>query len=784
MSGMLSAAPLRTRSALAVALMASTMIAGAGVARAQEASQLSEVVVTAEKREENLQRVPISVQALSTKKLEQLQVANFDDYAKFLPSVSYRTFGPGFASVYMRGVASGENANHSGPLPSVGTYLDESPITTIGGALDIRIYDIARVEALAGPQGTLYGASSQSGTLRIITNKPDTTGFSAAYDLQANQVDHGGTGYSAQGYVNQPLSDKAAIRLVGWAEHDAGYIDNIPGTMTYPTSGITISNAAIAKNNYNDVDIYGGRAALKIDLDDNWTITPTFIAQDEKSNGIFAFDPGKGDLKVSHFYPEYAHDRWLQAAMTIEGQVSNLDVTYAGSYMRRRETVAQDYTDYSFFYDTLFGYGSYWTDDAGNPINPSQYIKGDDLFTKQSHEIRVSTPKDNRVRAVAGAFYQRQTHFIQQDYLINGLATALSVPGWPNTIWLTEQQRVDRDYAVFGEASWDITSKLTLTGGLRFFKSDNSLVGFFGYGAGYSGSTGEAACFAPTMVGTAPCTNLDKRVKENGHTYKVNLTYQIDDDRMVYATTSTGFRPGGINRKGTLPPYLSDYLTSYEAGWKTSWLDKRVRWNGDVFWEDWKDFQFSFLGANGLTEIKNAGQARIKGVETDLNWIPVDGLTLSGAAAYTDAKLSVNYCGTTDPSGNPITTCASPQAPKGTALPITPKFKANATARYEFPLADAIGHVQGALVYQSGSWADLRTAERAILGRQQSYTTVDFTAGVDKGNWSIDLSLLNAFDERADLYRYAECAASVCGGRVYLTPNKPRTLGVRFGQKF
>ena len=175
---------------------------------------LQEVVVTAEKRAENLQDVPVSIPALDTEKLEQLNVQNFDDYVKFLPSVAYQTGGPGFAKIYMRGVASGDNGNHSGPLPSVGVYLDEQPVTTIQGPLDIHIYDIERVEALAGPQGTLYGASSEAGTVRIITNKPDPTGFKAGYDLQGNTV-RGQGGYTAEGFVNMPLS--ARTRRCAWS---------------------------------------------------------------------------------------------------------------------------------------------------------------------------------------------------------------------------------------------------------------------------------------------------------------------------------------------------------------------------------------------------------------------------------------------------------------------------------------------------------------------------------------------------------------------------------------
>ncbi|MET0658735.1 MAG: TonB-dependent receptor plug domain-containing protein, partial [Steroidobacteraceae bacterium] len=214
------------------------MLAASPVTLSQESSGvvLENVIVTAQKREENLQDVPVSITALGTEKLEDLHIADFDDYAKFMPSLSYQGFGPGFARVFFRGVSSGDNGNHSGSQPTVGQYLDEQPITTIQGALDVHIYDVARVEALAGPQGTLYGASSQAGTIRIITNKPDTEKFSAGYDIEGNVLD-GETGYVVEGFANVPLGDKAAIRLVGWSKHDAGYISNVEADREYPTAG-------------------------------------------------------------------------------------------------------------------------------------------------------------------------------------------------------------------------------------------------------------------------------------------------------------------------------------------------------------------------------------------------------------------------------------------------------------------------------------------------------------------------------------------------------------------
>ncbi|MFZ5670731.1 MAG: TonB-dependent receptor [Pseudomonadota bacterium] len=780
----------RSACLLSSALLASTMLTGVTAARAQDTATVEEIIVTAQKRAEDLQDVPVSVQAFGTERLEELQVEDFDDYVKFLPSVAVQQTAPGFNNVYMRGVASGGDGNHSGPLPSVGIYLDEQPITTITGSLDVHVYDMARVEALAGPQGTLYGASSQAGTIRLITNKPEFGVFEGAFDVEVNSVTEGDVGYGVEGFVNLPLNESAALRVVAWYQYDAGYIDNVLVPRTYPTwdaatgGNGTIVNTRFAEDDYNDVTKAGLRAALKIDLNDEWTLTPAIMGQTQESNGNFSFDPDIGDLKIARYRPESAQDDWYQAALTLEGRIGSLDFIYAGAYMKRDVDTEADYSDYSFFYDTLFGYGVYWTDDLGNPIDPTQYIQGKDRYTKASHEIRVSSPGDLPLRFVGGFFYQHQEHGIEQRYIIDGLASSLSVTGWPDTIWLTEQLRTDIDYALFGELAYDITDRLTVTGGARLFRAENSLKGFFGFSSGYSGSTGEAACFGPPVVSKAPCTNLDKITDEAGLTHRLNLTYDIDDDRMVYVTWSTGFRPGGINRRGTLPPYSSDFLTNYEFGWKTTWLGNTVRWNGAAYYERWEDFQFALLGANGLTEIKNAAQARVIGLETDVAWRVNEALTITGGAAWTDAELTENYCGFVNAQGNPVINCPAPQAPEGTQLPVTPKFKANLTARYEWTVGEYDAHVQGSVVTQTSNWTDLRLVERAIIGEQEGWTAFDFTFGVDRDDWSAEFFAKNLTDERASLYRYAQCAESVCGASTYVVPNQPRTIGIRLGRRF
>ncbi|WP_422059735.1 TonB-dependent receptor [Sphingopyxis sp.] len=813
-----------SRRALLLASLSSTILSS-GAALAQEAADKNddEIVVTAQKREENLQDVPISIQALGTRKLDQLNVANFQDFSKLLPSVSFQSSQPGVTTVYMRGVASGGDGNHSGSLPSVGVYLDEQPVTTIGGTLDIHVYDIARIESLAGPQGTLYGASSQAGTIRIITNKPSTAGFEGRVDGELNSIKHGGMGGRLEGMINAPISDMAAVRFVGWYQKDAGYIDNVPGTRTFlPTpGGITVDNDDFVENNFNDAEVYGGRAALKVDLDDNWTITPTVLYQKQTSNGTFAMDPKVGDLQVQRFYPDHRSDKFIQAALTIEGKIGNFDLTYAGAYLDRKTYQISDYTDYAEAYDALYSsYGGlagyfYLEDNAGNDIDPRQFIIGTDHFRKLSQELRISSPQDSRFRVVGGLFFQRQSNEIHQDYRVPGLSGALSVNGLPGTLWLTEQKRIDKDYAAFGEASFDITPTITVTGGGRYYKYDNSLIGFFGFGRNPAGApfngagssrTGVAGCYTttgailrdnpggtllPAAVPGGPCTNLadfvggglvPKRTKDSGFTHRLNLTWKPSDDILTYATWSRGFRPGGINRRATIAPYDADFLTNYELGIKTTLADGMVRLNAAIYQQEWKRFQFSFLGANSFTEIHNGPNARIRGIEADVNIRPTDGLTITAAASYTDAKTKNNLCAIDDPTYTCTGAGNSVAAAKGTRLPVTPKFNGNATVRYAFPIGPGEFHLQSVIAHRSSASADIRTVTATQLGMIKGSTTVDFALGFDWSRYSFEIFLQNAFDERGQLSRFSNCGQ--CNDRVQILVSQPQTIGARLGAKF
>jgi iron complex outermembrane recepter protein len=873
---------------------------------------LQEVVVTAEKRTETLQSVPVSIEALSNEKLAQLNISDIDDYVEYLSGVTtvkglgQGGTGIGTTHVYMRGVVSGQDGNHSASQPTVGTYLDEQPVTTIDGTVDIHMYDIARIEVLAGPQGTLYGASSEAGTIRIITNKPDTSHFYGGVDVSGNSVDHGGQGWTAEGFANIPVTPWMAVRLVGWDEHDAGYIHNVAGTDAnagifdgvrgYPVGtgcpcnpaspgfgpipGTENSNVDSQNPQYNTASTIGGRATVAINIGDNWTVTPAFMGQQISSNGFFGYDPAMGDLDVARFgYPDSYKDSWTQTALTVEGKVSDFDITAAGGWFVRNEHTLSDYSDYSYFYDKYFASGCFWVNNTGynflkaNPgaqfncegapssstkypdsyyTAPQEYVITNGHYNKWFTELRATTPQQYPVKGLLGLFAQRQVHEIWEQYTIpgaggnpltynpQGLAQGLTIPTVDaNTIWLTDEERVDRDSAAFGQVTWDIGSHWQVIGGIRFYEYKNSLQGFYGYSANYQDLTG----FYPGMnicipgqlepFHGAPCTDLNETVSGNGRTYRGTLTYKFNPDALMYFTYSTGFRPGGVNRVFSpqidqiFPPYKADTLTNWEVGWKTEWLNHRLVWNGALFLENWDNFQFLFLGPNSVTVVQNAASAQIKGVETNLQWAATNQFLLTGSATYLHAVTTANYCGPGDPpyvasgyvfgvgpfqnnyipgttslttdcpnqnlgyrqtassgfSATSINVGSGPEAPEGTQLPVAPKFKANLVARYTFPLANWDGHFQAAYVYQSSSEPLLRIVDQVDIGKLPSYGLLNLATGAVKNGFSTELTLQNVTDKRANLTRFVECATTTCT-QPYVVPTQPFTVGLHVGYRF
>ncbi len=747
---------------------------------------LEEIIVTATKRAENLQDIPISVTALSSDRIEELGIVDFDSYAQMLPNLSYKSVGPGTATLIMRGASDGGDGNPSGSQPSVGLYLDEAPVTTIASNLDIHIYDVARIEALGGPQGTLFGASSQSGNLRIITNKPNSDEFSGGIDLTGAGVTDGEPNYSVEGFVNAPIGDNAAIRLVGWYLDEGGYIDNVPGSRTYLLEGgygyntnnfgrsDTIDNASLVQEDFNELTKIGARAALRVDLNENWTADVSVIYQDMETDGTWDHDSsGVGERNIQRYFADFYDDQFVQGNITLEGEIGNNLLVYSGTFMDRD---TQYQTDYSEYGDYAYGAGAYWvpyyvcdysatgpdiaTQSATDCTSLSEFYQEDNQFERNTHELRLQSIGDSAFQYTVGAYYTKITHDYNLEWIQPGISPNRAIPGAaPNTFFRTKQSRSDEQTALFAEATYDLTDAVSVTGGVRFFQNDSELAGIVGWG--------------PSLFGVND-TSVNAVYDDDDFIYKANLTWRIVDDIMVYATVSEGYRPGGLNRDpglvgtvGTIE-FTPDVLTNYEVGWKMMLADGRARFNGAFYFSDWEDVQYTiyaFSLSACCGNVYNLADATIRGFEADITALVSDQLTLSAALAYNDGETDGDF----------VLANGTLPVPDGTELPNVPEWKGNVSARYEFNLSDFDAYWQAAWMYTDGSFNEIRPSARSP---QDSYSLLNLRAGIRKGDWGIDAFVNNATDEVADIY---------VAPRPYepsITTNRPRSYGLKYWKRF
>jgi outer membrane receptor protein involved in Fe transport len=788
------------------------MVVAPAHAQDESGAYIDEIVVSAQKRDQSLQDVAVSIQVLGNQQLEDLNVRGFEDFVDFLPTVSYTSAGPGYAQIYMRGIASGGDGNHSASMPSVGYYLDEQPVTTINQILDVHMYDIARVETLSGPQGTLYGQGSQSGTIRIITNKPVMGEQQFGYDVEGNTVTDGDFGYNLNGFANFPIGDRAAIRLVGWHKEVAGYIDMVPTTMRFPgPQEKTADNFDFAREDINTVTTSGLRALLKVDLNDNWSVSPGIMYQDSSVEGEWAHNPELfGDLETGKLWDSIADDEWYQASLTLEGTVGNLDVVYAGAYLDRENVSEYDYSDYTEYWARYSEYfsGATWCvyyNAAGECALGTQYVGGFEQYARTSHELRIQSSPDNRFRWIAGAFSQMQEHNFDLQWIVPDLdpdATVVLPPTGDRkyggtTVWQTYQVREDNDLAFFGEFSFDFTDRLTATAGVRYFEYENSLYGFNGFGRHCTGQyiDGDFVEIPADEGGEMqyPCFDtrvLDDVAKGDDVAGKVNVEYSLNEDSMIYATWSEGFRAGGVNRARVpgIPKYDPDFVTNYEIGWKSLLADGRVRFNGAVYVIDWDNFQFGFLDftISNLTIVQNVGNSRTTGVEWDLTYAANDNNTLTFSGSYNKAELETDYWRLDEERLDGL----PPNAPAGTPMPYVPELQLTGIWRSNFEVAAMPAFFQAAASYTGARWNDLDTLNVPARQEMDAYTLLHLSAGIENESWSLGFFINNATDERAEIDIFDPGYGTAIPGYVppghawTTTTNRPRSYGVRFSQRF
>ena len=441
-------------------------------ATAQAQSAIEEVVVTATKREESLQDVPIAVTALTGQALEELGITNFSDYVMQLPGVTAGGSGPGQNTIYIRGVASTTpnltTAGVAGLAPNVAFYLDEQPLAQPGRNLDVYAADLQRIEVLSGPQGTLFGGSSQAGNVRLITNKPDTSSMYGNVKAGYGSISDGGTSTNIEAMINLPVSDTFALRGVFYTDDKGGWIDNVAGTVdasesgrfrpegTIRANGVPVSadragfqagadlsgvtfipsdNSALVEKDFNETNYTGGRISASWDITDNWDLLVTHTTQDLDVDGVFFADPNLGDLEVQRFSPDKVEDTFDNTAWTLTGLIGNLEVVYTGAFTDRDTDQIVDYTDYLFVgqylpYYICDGAVTYpAADPTGTCQPPNLFVDSKTGVEVMTHEIRFSTDAAKSFRVTAGAFFQDLELTELNDFTYPGSVDAISFDG-------------------------------------------------------------------------------------------------------------------------------------------------------------------------------------------------------------------------------------------------------------------------------------------------------------------------------------------------------------------
>ena len=627
----------------------------AGSTAPKRVAATENVIVTAQRRTQNLQDVPISIQVLSGAALKRLNIENFDDLLQQLPNVTAAGIGPGQENIYVRGLSLGTGGSQEsgiiGSFPNVAVYLDDQSAQIPGRNLDLYAVDLQQVEVLEGPQGTLFGSGAQAGVLRYITNKPDLSRFGGNVDLGGALTSHGDPSGNIDATVNIPVvKDKIAVRLTAYDDDRGGYINNVPGTFVRQSTDIgihyagytnnipgppnatnSVNNFKTAKNAINPVRYEGFRGEALVKFDDDWNVLLTESVQNLDTHGVFYEEPYTSgsnptklpDLSVQLFNPSYNQDQFENTALTINGRVGFLKLVYDGAYLIRHTTQQQDYTNYA-----RGVYGDYYQCQGPNAAKgtpakcytPSATWNGHEQDSHLSQEIRVSTPDELRLRAIGGFYYEdfevkEQTNF---DYLTDftgnftpigplNVAPGVSDPNVrsPNTGFFTDANRGYTQYAIFGSADFDIIRKgadgdVRDTRWFDFYDFEKGYVaGSFGCSDGgpYGGYTGPAPC---NIGNDHNLTKANLQTRTYGFRNRANLTYKITPDIMVYYTYSEGYRPPGFNRQAPKDRlngevgdigYASDSLINNEVGYKASFFDHRLILDGAFYQEVWSNTQ-------------------------------------------------------------------------------------------------------------------------------------------------------------------------------------------------
>ncbi len=731
------------------------MAVAAAPARAQDAAPDSEadageatgneIVVTARKRTETLQDIPSSIAALGAEQLGKLGADSLEEFAGQTPGLSL-TGNRANSQIVLRGVTTGPvNQDQAEIKETVGLYLDESPIAVQRFSPNLKLYDLDRVEVLRGPQGTLYGAGSMAGAIRLITRKPNAGVFEASAKGQLALINHGGTTRTIDAMVNIPVvTDVFAVRAVGFYKHNAGFIDNV----------------VTGENNVNSEVSKGGRIAARITPGPATTIDALLSYQHSRHNARSVYAEEAGYLNTTVAVNEPYVDKNLTAALTVNQEFDPFDVTLVGSYRNKK-------------LDYLIETGSFVSFVAPNYRNlPLGVIRNSADQEDYSAELRLASKPSSPVQWTIGAFYEDKSNAFAQNLTVAGVdasggfdSTAFGAA--KDQLYVSAIDLKERQLAIFGEVVVPVGDHLKATVGGRYFDAkQRSSVRFGGI-------------FADPNIGTFPFRN-----KESGFNPKFNLSYEFDRDHMIYAQAAKGFRLGGTNEpvpatscaadlaaRGLAKApdsYKSDSLWNYEVGAKTSWLDRALTVNVSAYHIDWKNPQVTAQLGCGFNIFVNAGGLKIDGGELETVIRPTEGLTIRGGFGYTNSRLTEDL--------------AFVSGRKGDHAPFVPKWTMSGSIDYTHDLSDDLeGFVF--LSYQGNDVRNTRfNPTLAANSRLPAYDIINARVGVNADRWSLELFVENLGNSRGLTNRnfYPFSLTTMTQMEVVT----PRTIGIDVSAKF
>ena len=742
-----------------------TAFAQQAAATDQPSGTLEDIIVTAEKRSESLEKVPLSIVAFSSESLAELGTEDFSSLAARIPGVTLNSAGPGRSSYSIRGIASvGGNA------PTTGLYVDETPILPSGGdgataSIDPDLYDLARVEVLRGPQGTLYGASSMGGTVRFITNQPNLAKTEGAVKVEGSDTQHGGGNVRLDAMYNLPLIDeRAALRIVGTYKDFSGFIDREIGVWApnpgaqppYPVSPATPSSVV---RDVNTEKLYSLRTMLKIAVSDAFTITPSVWVQDLQMGGPPDYDVPTGQsggplIQARPFNISEAYsDRFVLSNVTMNYDLGWGSLLSTTSYMHRQETTPDDQTE--ALEDNI----------PQGQFVPSVYAPI--VTTRElTEELRLAfNPAGWALSGVTGAYFNNANRHYYVNFLTPNYAALFSnspsSAGYLPLSDLNYSQHGDyspKQSAVFAELNYAITSQWKATAGLRWYDLQYTTVR---YEDGWSNG-------GPTLsTGQAKNTGFDP---------KAELSYQATEQQLYYVSASKGVRPGGVNTSNLAAkgcgqdygPYQPDSLWNYEAGAKTRWLDGAVTVNAAAYYIKWSDVQQGKTLACSYQITENAGAAVVHGGELEIQGNIGAHVQLGAGVGYTKAVLAAD--------APPL------DGVKGQQLENVPRWNGNASAKYLFnPLPEYDGFVRADGQYVGESYPDFDRTDPATF--QRAYALLDLRSGIIHGAWEANLFVSNVFGKQAALSRFITDNYDA-STRSRIFTNRPRTAGLSLQWKF